>query len=72
MPNATEDTIYCFTRGQYPGLTRESFDRALELYPLEKYNNSVDLQGQRMLGEMRFICSAVLAGERVPNTYQYQ
>ncbi|KAL1725854.1 Alpha/Beta hydrolase protein [Schizophyllum commune] len=71
MPNATEDTVYCFTRGQYPGLTRESFDRALELYPLENYNNSVDLQGQRMLGELRFICSAVLASERVPNTYQY-
>ncbi|KAL1748850.1 Alpha/Beta hydrolase protein [Schizophyllum fasciatum] len=69
--NVTEDTVYAFLVGQYPGLTRELFDRALELYPLEDYDNDTLRQGQRMLGELRYICSAVLPGKSIPGTYQY-
>ncbi|KAI4528534.1 alpha/beta-hydrolase [Schizophyllum commune Loenen D] len=69
-PNATEDTAYYFLQGQYPGLTRDSFNHAVQLYPLRSYG-TVDRQAQQMYGEMRYICSAVLAGERIPGTYQY-
>lgn len=58
MPNATEDTVYNFLQGQYAGLSRPSFDQALELYPLADYNNSFSLQGQQMYGEIRYICPA--------------
>ncbi|KAF9022535.1 Carboxylesterase [Hymenopellis radicata] len=59
LDNATEVTVYNFLRGQYGSLTNESFNRALELYPLEGYG-TYDLQGQQMYGEARYICSAVL------------
>ncbi|KAK0469130.1 alpha/beta-hydrolase [Desarmillaria tabescens] len=59
-PNATETTVYNFLQGQYGNFTLESFNKALELYPIEDYNNSLVLQGQQMYGEMRFICTAVL------------
>ncbi|KAK0470485.1 Alpha/Beta hydrolase protein [Armillaria novae-zelandiae] len=61
--NATEDTVYFFLQGQYHTLTNESFVKALDLYPLADYDNSYDLQGQQMYGEMRYICTAVLINE---------
>ncbi|KAK1218549.1 hypothetical protein PQX77_018765 [Marasmius sp. AFHP31] len=60
MPNATEVTVYNFLRGQYASFTRESFESALALYPLEDYNGSFSLQGQQMYREARFICPASL------------
>ncbi|KAF5377414.1 hypothetical protein D9757_009716 [Collybiopsis confluens] len=59
-PDATETTVFNFLAGQWPGLTDDSFARALELYPLEDYNNSFSLQGQQMYGEARYICSGAL------------
>ncbi|KAK1215754.1 hypothetical protein PQX77_021643 [Marasmius sp. AFHP31] len=61
MPNATEVTVYNFLRGQYVSFTRESFESAFALYPLEDYSGSFSLQGQQMYGEAsRFICPASL------------
>jgi hypothetical protein len=59
MPDATQETVFNFLRGQYPFLTKETFDRAVELYPISDYGN-FSLQGQQMYGEMRFICAAEL------------
>ncbi|KAF8969012.1 Alpha/Beta hydrolase protein [Flammula alnicola] len=41
MPNAKETTVFNFLRGQYPNITDAAFAQALELYPLENYNNSL-------------------------------
>ncbi|KAK1231990.1 hypothetical protein PQX77_004886, partial [Marasmius sp. AFHP31] len=60
MPNATENTVYNFLQGQWATFTRESFESALALYPLEDYNRSFSLQGQQMYGETRYICTASL------------
>ncbi|KAF9255007.1 alpha/beta-hydrolase [Marasmius fiardii PR-910] len=60
MPNATQDTVYNFIHGQYPNFSKESFDRAVALYPLEEFNGSFSLQGQQMYGEARYICTAQL------------
>lgn len=60
MPNATEDTVFNFLHGQYATLTRESVDRAFELYPLESFDESFSLQGQQMYGEARYICTAAM------------
>ncbi|KAF7291782.1 Carboxylic ester hydrolase [Mycena chlorophos] len=74
-PNATQTTVYNFLQGQYPTLTRLSFDTAVELfYPLFGYGN-YSLQGQQMYGEMRYICSALLMGSAMrlygKNAWQY-
>lgn len=74
-PNATKTTTYNFIRGQYASFTSESFEKALHLYPIEDYNNSLVLQEQQMYGEMRFICTAVLitgsATDASLDAYQY-
>jgi hypothetical protein len=75
MPNATQQTVYNFIHGQYATFTQESFDKAIELYPIADYNNSFDLQGQQMYGEMRYICTAsmITAGaRRFTDSYNYQ
>ncbi|THV04488.1 alpha/beta-hydrolase [Dendrothele bispora CBS 962.96] len=76
MPNATELTVYNFLQGQFASLTEVSFERALELYPLEDYNNSLILQGQQMYGEMRYICTALLVNSGIHGigqpAYQYR
>ncbi|KAK7471289.1 hypothetical protein VKT23_002697 [Stygiomarasmius scandens] len=76
MPNATEQTVYRFLQGQFATLTQESFDHALELYPLEHYNNSLVLLGQQMYGEMRYICTALLVTSGIHGigqpAYQYR
>ncbi|KXN87286.1 Lipase 2 [Leucoagaricus sp. SymC.cos] len=59
-PNATEDTVFNFFHGQYATAIRNSINRALELYPLESFNNSLILQTQQMYGELRYICTAGL------------
>ncbi|KXN82734.1 Lipase 2 [Leucoagaricus sp. SymC.cos] len=59
-PNATEDTVFNFIRGQYATATRNSINRAFELYPLKSFNNSLPLQTQQMYGEARYICTAVM------------
>ncbi|KAK0484751.1 alpha/beta-hydrolase [Armillaria novae-zelandiae] len=59
-PGATERTTFNFIRGQYGNFTSESFDNALDLYPIPDYNDSVMLQEQQMYGEMRYICTAKL------------
>ncbi|KAK7053746.1 carboxylic ester hydrolase [Favolaschia claudopus] len=59
-PNATETNIYNCIAGQFSTFTQESFQKAVELYPLADYANTIDLQGQQMYGEMRYICSAVM------------
>ena len=77
MPDATEDTVYNFLRGQYPTLSRASFNEVLKLYPLKDYANSYSLQGQQMYGECRYICTApMITGAAISrlNTkvFQYQ
>ncbi|KAK0194391.1 alpha/beta-hydrolase, partial [Armillaria mellea] len=62
-PGATDRTTFNFIRGQYGNFTSESFDKALDLYPIKDYNNSVMLQEQQMYGEMRYICTAKLIAE---------
>ncbi|KAJ6454195.1 alpha/beta-hydrolase [Mycena sanguinolenta] len=58
-PNATEDTVYNFLSGQWPDLTRTTFNTATSnFYPESGFAN-FSLQGQQMYGEMRFICSAL-------------
>ncbi|KAF7354614.1 Carboxylic ester hydrolase [Mycena sanguinolenta] len=59
-PNANETTVYNCIAGQFSTFTTESYQTALTLYPLADYNNSFQLQGQQMYGEMRYICSALL------------
>ncbi|KIM35872.1 hypothetical protein M413DRAFT_32110 [Hebeloma cylindrosporum] len=58
MPNATEDTVFNFLRGQYATLGHASFDDAVNLYPLKEYSNSLSLQLRQMYGECRYICTA--------------
>jgi len=74
-PNATETTVYNCIAGQFSTFTQASFQTALTLYPLADYNNSFDLQGQQMYGEMRYICSAVMITGAAQNfglkAYQY-
>ncbi|KAF8895157.1 Alpha/Beta hydrolase protein [Infundibulicybe gibba] len=61
MPNATEQTVFNFIKGQYPSFTTESFNEAVSKhYPLGTFNGSFSLQGQQMYGEMRYICTAGL------------
>ncbi|KAL1748405.1 Alpha/Beta hydrolase protein [Schizophyllum fasciatum] len=71
MPNATEETVFEFLRGQYPGFTRASFEAALELYPLAGYGRAKG-SGAAMYGEARYICPAVMAGELGREVYQYR
>ncbi|KAF5392870.1 hypothetical protein D9757_000867 [Collybiopsis confluens] len=59
-PTATETTIYNFLAGQWVGFTEKSFTKALALYPLSDYDNSLSLQGQQMYGEARYICSGFM------------
>ncbi|KAJ7235289.1 Alpha/Beta hydrolase protein [Mycena haematopus] len=59
-PNANETTVYNCIAGQFNSFTPASYQTAVTLYPLADYNNSFDLQGQQMYGEMRYICSALL------------
>ncbi|KAJ6490025.1 alpha/beta-hydrolase [Mycena sanguinolenta] len=59
-PNANETTVYNCIAGQFNTFTAASYQTALALYPLADYNNSFQLQGQQMYGEMRYICSALL------------
>ncbi|KAK0205335.1 Alpha/Beta hydrolase protein [Desarmillaria ectypa] len=65
--NATETTTFNFIRGQYSNFTRKSFDKALELYPIEDYDSLV-LQEQQMYGEMRYICTAILVARSAADT----
>ena len=58
MPNATEETVFNFLRGQYASLGHASFSDIVKLYPLKDYANSFSLQGQQMYGECRYICTA--------------
>ncbi|KAF9474048.1 alpha/beta-hydrolase [Pholiota conissans] len=60
MPNATEATVFNFLHGQYASFTQDSYQRALEAYPLADYENSFSLQGQQMYGEARYICTSGL------------
>ena len=76
MPNATEETVLNFLRGQYATLGNASFNDAVKLYPLKDYNNSFSLQGQQVYGECRFICTApMVTGAAVTKSnrvFQYQ
>ena len=76
MPNATEETVFNFLRGQYATLGNASFNDAVKLYPLKDYNNSFSLQGQQVYGECRFICTApMVTGAAVTKSnrvFQYQ
>ncbi|KAF7358178.1 Carboxylic ester hydrolase [Mycena venus] len=60
-PNATEDTVFNFLSGQWPGLTRATFNTATSpnFYPQTSFAN-FSLQGQQMYGEMRYICSGLM------------
>lgn len=60
-PNATEDTVFNFLSGQWPGLTRATFNTATNpnFYPQTSFAN-FSLRGQQMYGEMRFICSGLM------------
>jgi len=77
MPNATENTVFNFLRGQYPTLGHASFNDAVDLYPLKDYANSFSLQGQQMYGECRYMCTApMITGAEIsksnPKVFQYQ
>ncbi|KAI3612946.1 carotenoid ester lipase [Moniliophthora roreri] len=54
MPHFTQDTVYNFFYGQYPYFTKESFDKAVKLYPIADYNVNFSFQGQQMYGEIRY------------------
>ncbi|THV05682.1 alpha/beta-hydrolase [Dendrothele bispora CBS 962.96] len=73
-PNATETTVFNFLRGQWDLLTRASFDDAVDLYPLDEFDGSFDLQGQQMYGEVRYICTAglITASETGAGVKAYQ
>jgi carboxylesterase type B len=81
-PNATEESVFDFLQGQFNGLTKQSFGRAIKMfYPLDKYEISLQgqkyveelrLRGQQMYGEARYICSAALiSGTYSQNAYHY-
>lgn len=75
MPGATEDNVFNFIHGQYLTFTRESADRGFELYPMESFGGSLDLQVQQMWGDARYICSAIMiAGisAQYNTAYQYR
>ena len=79
MPNATEETVFNFLRGQYAGLLgNASFNnaQAVKLCPLKDYANSFSLQGQQMYGECRYICTALMvtgaAITKSNKVFQYQ
>jgi carboxylesterase type B len=78
MPNATEATVFNFLQGQYASITQSSVDQAIDIYPLQEYDNSFSLQGQQKYGEARYICtaamitgSAVAAGANTAYQYHY-
>ncbi|THV05668.1 alpha/beta-hydrolase [Dendrothele bispora CBS 962.96] len=73
-PNATQETVFNFLRGQWNSFTQDSFNLALDLYPLENFNGSFDLQGQQMYGEARYICPAglITAGAAAAGLDAYQ
>jgi len=75
-PGADETTVFEFIRGQYSDLLRGSFDGALGRYPLDEYEGNVDLQGQQMYGEVRYICTASLMATALNglgvNVWQYR
>jgi hypothetical protein len=52
--------VFNFLQGQYATFTTESFAKALTLYPLSDYGNSLVTQGAQMYGEVRYICPALL------------
>ncbi|PPQ93082.1 hypothetical protein CVT25_003114 [Psilocybe cyanescens] len=68
MPNATEVTVFNFLRGQYASMAEDSFSNALDLYPLQTFDNSFSLQGQQMYGEARYICTAAMITGAVSKT----
>lgn len=75
MPNASETTVFNFLQGQYASAQKASFEKALELYPLEDYGGSFSLQGQQMYGEARYICTAgMIAGfaSKLDKSYRFQ
>ncbi|THU95554.1 alpha/beta-hydrolase [Dendrothele bispora CBS 962.96] len=39
-PDANEDNLYNFFEGQYPKISRQSFDEILKLYPMSKKNDN--------------------------------
>ncbi|KAF8212843.1 Alpha/Beta hydrolase protein [Mycena galopus ATCC 62051] len=59
-PNATEETVFNFLAGQWPGLTQATFNTATSMFYPESSFANFSLQGQQMYGEMRFICSGLL------------
>ncbi|KAF8150598.1 alpha/beta-hydrolase [Crassisporium funariophilum] len=76
MPNATEATVLNFLRGQYASITEASVTQAIQLYPLQDFNNSFSLQGQQMYGEARYICTAgmisgAVSSDRVSFQFHY-
>ncbi|TFK39011.1 alpha/beta-hydrolase, partial [Crucibulum laeve] len=60
MPNATEQTVFNFIRGQYPNFTEAAFMQGTSQYAEQNFNDSFSLQGQQMYGEARYICTAEL------------
>jgi hypothetical protein len=76
QPNANETTVYNFFRGQWSTYTTASNNKAVGLYPLSSYSNSVDRQAQQMYGEARYICTAaMITGSYAAaglKAYQYQ
>lgn len=75
MPNATEQTVVNFIRGQYTTLTQASVNRGFELYPPSSFNGSFGLQGQQMYGEARYICTAALisgSASHFKTSFQFQ
>ncbi|THV05669.1 alpha/beta-hydrolase [Dendrothele bispora CBS 962.96] len=73
-PNATQETVFNFLQGQWNSFTQDSFNRGLELYPLDDFSGSFDLQGQQMYGEARYICTAglITAGLTSAGTKAFQ
>ncbi|KAJ7221309.1 Alpha/Beta hydrolase protein [Mycena pura] len=62
FPHANEGTVFNFLAGQYTTFSNASFQTAVSnYYLLSDYGGNVSLQGQQMYGEMRYICTALLA-----------
>ncbi|KAH8831679.1 alpha/beta-hydrolase [Flagelloscypha sp. PMI_526] len=58
---ATLDNVYAFMQGQYPRLSRSTFDTAItNFYPLSDYGNSLKLLTDKLHGEARYICTTFM------------
>ncbi|KAJ6565953.1 hypothetical protein DFH09DRAFT_1314734 [Mycena vulgaris] len=58
--NVTEDIVFAFLAGQWPGLTRGTFDNATSgFYPSDSFAGNFSWQERQIYGEIRYMCPAL-------------